>query len=354
LKNCRCFWPPGQPVRLAGALLAALLAGPSLADEAQAACRAEPDDRQRLACYDRSFGASPAASIPEPGNPKVAAEPITPGTPVSLMSKTWELNENDRRESFVVRTFLPNFLLPLHYTSSINRSPSSPTHPVSPTNENYRQIEAKLQISLRAKVIEDLLLPGANLWVAYTQRSLWQIWDSADSAPFRSTDYQPEAIYVVPVPANMGELPFGWNLRMLQLGFAHQSNGQQDPLSRSWNRAYVGAGLEHGNFGVMLKANHRLHEKNKDDNPDLTDFIGLGEVAMNWFAGSATVNLSWRPNLHAIDRGSLQLDWTYPVFANQPAGLRWYVQMFSGFGETLLDYNHRQTRLGAGLTLFQF
>ncbi len=354
MKSCRRFWPLSQALQLTGALLAASLSGASLADEAPVSCRAEPDDRQRLACYDKLLGASPAASIAEPGNPKVASEPITPGAPVSLMSKMWELSESDRRESFVVRTYLPNFLLPVHYTSKINHSPSSPTHPVSPTNDNYRQIEAKLQISLRAKVIEDLFLPGANLWVAYTQRSLWQIWDSADSSPFRSTDYQPEAIYVLPVPANIGELPFGWNLRMLQVGFAHQSNGQQDSLSRSWNRVYVGAGLEHGNFGVTLRVNHRLREKTQDDNPDLTNFIGQGEVAMNWFAGSATVNLAWRPNLHAIERGSVQLDWTYPVFAKQPAGLRWYAQLFSGYGETLLDYNHRQTRLGVGLTLFQF
>ncbi len=336
------------------ASLAASLTGSCFAADPRSACTAESDDRQRLACYDSLFGASPAAFIAEPGTPKVAAEPITPGAPVSLMSKMWELHENDRRESFVVRTYLPNFLLPLHYTSNINRSPSSPTHPTSPSNPDYREIEAKLQISLRAKVIDDLLLPGASLWVAYTQRSLWQVWDSADSSPFRSTDYQPEAIYVIPVPANIGELPFGWSLRMLQLGFAHQSNGQQDPLSRSWNRTYIGAGLEHGNFGVMLRANHRLPEKNKSDNPDLTSYIGQGEIAMNWFAGSATVNLAWRPNFNALDRGSVQLDWTYPVFSNQPAGLRWYAQLFSGYGETLLDYNHRQTTLGFGLTLFQF
>jgi phospholipase A1 len=40
--------------------------------------------------------------------------------------------------------------------------------------------------------------------------------------------------------------------------------------------------------------------------------------------------------------------------AKQPAGLRWFVQVFTGYGETLLDYNHRQTSIGAGVTLFQF
>ena len=45
--------------------------------------------------------------------------------------------------------------------------------------------------------------------------------------------------------------------------------------------------------------------------------------------------------------------WTHPVFPSRPDGLRWYVQVFHGYGETLLDYNHSQTSIGLGFTLFQ-
>lgn len=317
----------------------------------------ESDAARRLACYDHQFkpGTMAAAIAPE-------AKPVTPlaidahdsGQTPSVMSKAWELGPEDKRGSFVVRTYLPNFLLPMHFSTNINRSPSSPTQPVSAGGSSYRSVEAKLQISLRAKIAEDLFLPGADLWFAYTQRSLWQIWDQKDSAPFRSTDYQPEAIYVIPVPARIGELPFGWHLRMLQLGLAHQSNGQSDPLSRSWNRVYTGAGLEHGDLGVNLRVNQRLSEPSNDNNPDLVDYVGRGELAMNWFPGLSTLGLTWRSNFTRLDRGSLQLDLTHPVFTDKPAGLRWYVQLFSGYGETLLDYNRRQSRIGLGLSLFQF
>jgi phospholipase A1 len=331
---------------------------PAMAAESGASCAGEPDDRQRLACYDRVFGAVTASPEHMPIQDEVTiAEPVanteTEHTS-SVLSQVWELGQNDKRGTFTVRTYQPNFLLPAHYTSHVNRFPSSPTQGVGNDQFNYRPIDAKLQISLRAKMAENLFLPGADLWFAYTQRSLWQVWDRKDSSPFRSNDYQPEAIYVVPVPENFSTLPWGWSARMLQFGIAHQSNGQSDPLSRSWNRIYMGAGLERENFTLMVKANHRLDERGKDDNPDLTDYIGHGEMTLLWFPGKSTVSLTWKTNLDSFSRGSLQLDMTHPVFDDQPSGLRWYAQLFSGYGETLLDYNHRQTSLGLGVSLFQF
>lgn len=335
-----------------------LLATQALAGETPSECASQRDDKLRLACYDKNSG-RPAESPKQPlaTVDAVATLPVTTidtGRASSGMAKAWELGADDKRGTFIVRTYLPNFVLPVHLTSNVNRSPSSPSHPDGGYNPDYKPAEAKLQLSLRAKVAENLLLPGADLWVAYTQRSLWQVWDSKDSSPFRSTDYQPEAIYVVPVPEQWGALPFGVNLRMLQLGLAHQSNGQSDPLSRSWNRMYVGAGFEYGDFGVLLRTNQRLRVQNNDDNPDLVKFVGRNEISVGWAPGVSTVNLTWRTNFSPVERGSLQLDWTYPVFAKQPLGLRWYAQLFSGYGETMLDYNHKQTSVGFGLTLFQF
>jgi phospholipase A1 len=335
------------------AISVVLLSAHSMAGETSAECASQPDNTLRLACYDQKYAPASAANTID----AVATQPgitIENGPASSGMAKVWELGAADKQGTFIVRTYLPSFVLPVHVTSKINRTPGSPTHPDGGNNPNYNPADAKLQLSLRAKVAENLLLPGADLWVAYTQRALWQVWDSEDSSPFRSTDYQPEAIYVVPVPAQWGTLPFGVNLRMLQFGLAHQSNGQSNPLSRSWNRMYLGAGFEIGDFGLSLRTNQRLRVQNVDDNPDLLDFIGRHEINVGWAPGVSTVNLIWRTNFSPIERGSLQLDWTYPIFADKPLGLRWYAQLFSGYGETMLDYNHKQTSVGFGLTLFQF
>jgi len=106
---------------------------------------------------------------------------------------------------------------------------------------------------------------------------------------------------------------------------------------------------------VTTRVHRRLPEDDEDnDNPDLSHRVGRTEISASWIPGLATARLTWRNNLKSLRHGSLQFDWTFPVDRDDPEGLRWYVQVFSGYGETLLDYNHRQTSLGLGLTLFQF
>ena len=337
---------------------------PARADADTQRCATQADPALRLDCYDMLFGpravdpltapATPPAEATAAAAPSVAAATEVSPPSDSPLSTFWELRRSDKRKAFVVRTFQPNYLLPLHVTSDINRQPTSPTRGAAPLRPNYKGVEAKMQISLRVKVAEDLLLPGADLWASYTQRSMWQVWNQADSAPFRSTDYQPELKYVVPVPDGMSALPWGWSWRMVDVGFAHQSNGQSVPLSRSWNRLYAGTAFERGDLSLQVRFNRRPREGSQDDNPDLTRFVGNTELTAAWVPGLSTASLTWRLHPKNLQNGSVQLDWTYPVDSSEPQGLRWYLQLFSGYGESLLDYNHRQTSLGLGLSLFQF
>lgn len=359
------------PLALAGALALGGAPRPAAGQEAPPpgleACARIDDAASRLACYDRAAGRAPdaAPAVPAGRTPDVVAAPAPPpagsglqGPPAprpSFLSKFWELDAADKRGLFNFTGYRPNFLLPLHHTSRVNRRPESPAAGRTGETEDYRHVESKIQISLRTKLAEGLLLPGADLWAGYTQVSLWQVYDHRSSSPFRSTDYEPELIYVVPAPAALQPLPWGWRWRYGMLGLAHQSNGQSEPLSRSWNRAYLAAGFERDDLSLVLRLNRRIDEDaDEDDNPDLTHYRGRGELQFNWAPGRALASLQWRSNLRDWDHGSLQLDWSYPLDADWPRALRWYVQLFSGYGETLLDYNVRQTSVGLGLTLFEF
>jgi phospholipase A1 len=362
---------------LAAALFPALVASAFAQDEAAPTlehCAAIGAPSDRLACYDKLAGravvpAVPAAQAAAPASAPQAVAPSSsllaakdaplsnssdPPPSASLLSKYWELDPEDKRGIFNFVGYKPNYVLPLHITSRINQSPSSPTQ-AAVSLPDYRREEAKFQLSLRTKLAQNLLLPGADLWVGFTQQTFWQIWNGRDSKPFRNTDYQPEAIYVIPTIPELRALPLGWQWRYTQLSLAHQSNGQSDPLSRSWNRVYAAAGFEHGDWSLTARLTQRLNEPlETDNNPDLVTYHGRGEFQLNWANGRHTASLMYRSTLTGLKYGALQLEWTYPFYRDQPNGLRWFVQAFRGYGETLTDYNFRQTSLGLGVTFLQF
>lgn len=360
-------------------LVASLCAGmPSVASaQAETAptlerCAAIEVAADRLICYDRLAGRAPARVEPvAPAAPAggssatalTAAQPRlrgafpadtrAPGDP-GFQSKYWELEPGDKRGIFNFVGYQANYVLPIHVTTRINRAPQSPTQdPVM--QPAYRRDEAKFQLSLRAKLVQNFGFPGADLWAAFTQQAMWQIYNGTDSKPFRNTDYQPELIYVVPTVKHLRKLPLEWEWWHTQVGLVHQSNGQSDPLSRSWNRVFVGGGFERGSWSLSARINKRLNEPlATDNNPDLVPYRGRGEFQLGWASDLHTVSLQYRSTLKDMKYGSLHLEWTYPVFDDEPNGLRWFVQAFSGYGETLTDYNYRQSSIGAGLTFLQF
>lgn len=350
-----------------------LTAAPAPTSQTPDDCRLLNDDQQRLACYDQVFPRLEvnhnSAQLPasqtamqiasQTATPTAANQSLTAIEPslevATVLDKFWELTRAEKRERFVFRSYQANFFLPLHYSSNLNRQPQSPGKQPAPANDNYRQLESKLQLSLRTKIVTDLLWQDADLWFAFTQRSMWQLWNSQDSAPFRNTDYQPELIYILPLAKKFGTLPWGWRVRMLQAGIAHQSNGQSDPLSRSWNKISFGMALDKNEFGLNWRYHQRLPESViADDNPDLIDYIGSHELTATWLPGLSTASLIWRNDGRHLNQGSWQLDMTYPFTSEKMDGLRWHLQLFSGYGETLLDYNHRQHSIGLGVMLFNF
>jgi phospholipase A1 len=370
LPSTRHLLQPGGALALLVAI-APPLAAQTPADPALDRCAQIGAPADRLACYDKAMGRAPAPTVPPAyaGNPAggapnsssllapkdaavtVAAEK---NEPPSLLSKYWELAPEDKRGVFNFVGYKANYVLPLHLTSRINRAPQSPNQPVVEL-PNYKREEAKFQLSLRTKLAQDVLLPGADLWAAFTQQAMWQIWNGKDSKPFRNSDYEPELIYVVPTPEGWRDLPLGWKWRYSQLGLAHQSNGQSDPLSRSWNRVNLSAGFERGDWSLVTRFLRRLKEDaTTDNNPDLVGYRGRGEFQLNWVHEKHTAQLLYRTTLKDAKYGALQFEWTYPVFSSQPNGLRWYVQVFRGYGETLTDYNFRQTSVGAGFSFLQF
>jgi len=86
----------------------------------------------------------------------------------------------------------------------------------------------------------------------------------------------------------------------------------------------------------------------EEDNPDIADYLGYGEVDLYHKLGRHLFHAVLRNNLDFNgNRGALQLDWGFPIYK----GLKGYVQYFNGYGESLLDYNVSSNRIGVGVLL---
>jgi phospholipase A1 len=346
------------------------------------ACAAESDGAARLACYDtwaQRQGGAPAPATAAVPVPLPAPEP-SPALPAlqaaeaaldqpsvrcgsqpasSELSRYWDLESASGCGVFGIRIYRP-LQLGLVMSGSVNKQPTSdnPANNV-PEAQPYRNTETRIQLSVRTKIAQGLLTPRGplrdSLWFGYTQQSYWQLFTPGISRPFRNTDHEPELIYIYPFAA---EPVAGWTPRFGGLGLVHQSNGQSLPRSRSWNRVYVMAGADHPS-GATLVARlwQRLHESSaNDDNPNISDFVGRAELTAGFKStGGSTVSLTWRNTLRDLNRGSARLDWMVPLDSAEEPGqfgrLRVHAQLFSGYGDSLIDFNRRRTVFSVGLSL---
>lgn len=348
-------------------------------------CTLLKDNTLRLACFDKVYAAQfPPQNLPEAAKSKpktvdlvktiegsieqqkptvvfdykedVAAAGYEPTQALldmadayTPLSRLYDLDENSPEGILSVREHNPMYLMPLWYNSSPNYYPSSPTRGVT-DDEKYsdqKRLEAKMQVSFKSKLAEDLFSSRSDLWFGYTQISNWQVWNQGkESAPFRNNDYTPEIFITQPVKA---DLPLGGKLRMLGAGFAHQSNGQSRPSSRSWNRVYAMAGMEWGKLTVIPRVWMRAFDQSgeDDDNPDISDYMGYGDLKMQYrFNDQQTLSGTFRLN-PKTGKGAMEVGYTFPIKGK----LKMYAQGFHGYGESLIDYNKKQTGIGLGLML---
>jgi phospholipase A1/A2 len=302
------------------------------------ACRLVEPDAERLKCYDDA--ANQQASRPPSHTPPGSADNS------SLMGQRWELDPETRHDIFSIRPHKQVYVLPVRYTTNVNNQPSSPTQGTVPQSLGYISTEVKFQFSFKMKALE--VRERLDLWIAYTQLSFFQMYNKSKSAPFRESNYEPEIMGVIHTDYDV----LGLKGRFINLGIVHQSNGRQEPLSRSWNRIYAQFGFERGGFGLMVRPWYRIREDwTNDNNPDITNFLGHGDIVATYQVGGHMVSLLLRSNVNFWNlHGAAQVDWNFPLYRQ----LKGYVQVFTGYGESLIDYNHSQTTIGAGFLLLNW
>jgi phospholipase A1 len=307
--------------------------------------------------------AAPAVSAPVVTNAPAPAVDLGCKNPKATgLSRFWELEPASDCGTFGLRGYRP-ISLSVIGSDSVNMAPSSPTADHTAAPLPYTTSETRMQLSVRTKVAQGLLTGGApdrldSLWFSYSQQSYWQLFNPTLSRPFRSTDHEPELTYIYPLQSAQ----FGtWRLRYAGVSANHQSNGQSLPLSRSWNRIIAKAGWEYGNdFAINANLWQRIPEDAaSDDNPEIADLVGRAEVAAVWNVDPLNaLSMTVRHSLAANANGSVRVAWWHKLgtagAAGERSGLRFHTELFSGYGDSLLDYNRKRTVLSVGLTLLDW
>ncbi len=219
---------------------------------------------------------------------------------------------------------------------------------------------AKFQISFKYQLLNRNGYLG-HRWeklqgfhIAYTQTSLWD-WD-ADSAPFFDSSYKPEVLYVWEKVLG-GEPEQKYRLDA-QAGLQHESNGKGGADSRSLNIAYIRPTLIIGgdkDLQLTLQPRAWVYLGDLEGNPDIADYRGYADLRaiVGWRRGlqlSTTVRAG-----DSFDKGSLQLDLTYPLmrFFYSNFSMYLHAQYFTGYGESLVRYDEKSSMFRLGISMYR-
>lgn len=261
-----------------------------------------------------------------------------------VKSKFLKILENN----FGLLPYKSNYLIPFSYSSvKYKRYFSAYKEDDIPKEwqdnmEYENHVEAEYQLSFQKPLTYNLIGWNESISFAYTQQVWWKLYD--DSSPFRETNYLPELFMVIPTSDLIDK---DYNLKAIKFGYRHQSNGQEGYQSRSWDRLFFATLWQWTNLFIKAEGWYRLPEKSNDDNPDIHDYMGYGDLQLNYLFGKNQVNLLWRNNLNTDkNRGAIQIDYSTPFFNSNTT--YWYIKLFSGYGESMINYNQSVDKLSIG------
>jgi phospholipase A1 len=257
-----------------------------------------------------------------------------------------QIESSNLYQQFSIMAYKPNYILPVTY-NGLSRNSSVYQQQFNNQDISFDNVEAQFQISIKVPIMTNIFKSNISLLTGYTSRSFWQVYNKELSSPFRETNHEPELW----IQKSSDIKLLGFTNISNKLGISHQSNGRGGALSRSWNRAYADFIFERKLLVISMKVWTRIKEDAKDDdNPDITDYLGHGELRAVYAHKNQTFSVMSRNNLESgFDRGSVEISWSFPL--GERKDLKGYMQIFSGYGESLIDYNNKVNTIGVGVSV---
>lgn len=233
--------------------------------------------------------------------------------------------------------YKPTYVLPFYYTGSPYNSVYTN---FTPHNEQLKHTEFKYQLSLKVPLWKDILSYSSSLYFAYSQLTYWQLYNKTSF--IRETDYEPEFFL-----ANEIYQPIKgkWYLNFFNVGYDHQSNGNGNDLQRGWDRIYVEAITSTDDWMLSLRPWIIVATNSHNDN--VGSYLGYAKFLAAYKLHQQVFSFEITNLLAVPKRTTVNLTWSFPITPY----LKGYAEIFSGYGQSLIEYNHRTNSAGIGLAL---
>ena len=204
-----------------------------------------------------------------------------------------------------------------------------------PVSQYSSDVKFQLSLALRLWNINGKV----DLFATYSQRSIWDIYQ--ESCPFRETAYNP-GFWVAWQTSEKVRMFFG---------IEHESNGMGGEQSRSFNYATIAClyePFENWNFGVRAWYGYYDHKTTSHyfRYRGVMQLWGTFRTRNDRFSVTALVNptvtfTKFNAQVEASWRIAKRDDWLPCLF----------IQYSYGYGETMIDYNRRASKIRVGISL---
>ena len=206
-----------------------------------------------------------------------------------------------------------------------------------------------------------------GIYIAYAQTMFWDFW--GESGPFKEINFSPELFLRFESGNNFisdVNIPL---LDYIQGGWEHRSNGKDGEFSRGWDRIYGELQLKLGRTFYIKAAAKYFYYLDTDflngslfslsDNPDIENYTSnfefrftIGYKDMPIFFIPHKIVISAGPgggkNQFDFEKGWQQAD---IYFGKLIGDVRAYVQVWNGYGQSVLDYNQSSFSAHFGIAI---
>lgn len=258
---------------------------------------------------------------------------ITPDEVSPLEKKILNQKKYDGIPNFV-SLYRINYLLPYYYTESPYNAVYKNN---TPDNQDLMQTEFKSQFSIEVPLVHNFLYnKNLSLHASYTQLMYWQFY--ARSQYFRETDYEPTLFINYHLYRN-------W---LLSSGFNHQSNGKGGEYERSWNRIFGIIQFSGEKWFTKIDAWGLIFQEQSSSlhNPDIEKYLGHEHLTFAYKLSDLVLTLELQNIESGLTRGYVMGSLSYPMTNH----MNLYAQYFNGYGQSLIEYDHRTQSFGLGVS----